>query len=390
LKIGLAGPLSPELLDDRVLRRASSRNLYRFPLIALLANEYKSLGHEVVLFGLEFDLESPEVIRGESMTLALGGMRSRGRDRALDGFRQEREHLAALMAGSGCDVIHAHWTYEFALAALSVNPAAIVTCHDQPLRVLARYRHPYWVVRFAMATVVAHRASFMTAVAPAVATHLQRWLRHKHPIHVVPNGVPRWAFELFEHRPVPDVAKVRFATVLQGWSRLKNGSSAIQAFAEVRPRLPDAQLFMFGHDYEAGGPANRWARRNGIDDGISFIGVKPYRDLLSHLAREADVLVHPSLQEAMPMTVIEAMAIGLPVIGGSRSGGVPLVLPADAGVLVDVSDPGRLADAMEGLARHPETRLALAKHAHEHSLANFSIERVAEEYLKVYLLALND
>jgi len=52
----------------------------------------------------------------------------------------------------------------------------------------------------------------------------------------------------------------------------------------------------------------------------------PHGDLLIKLAENIDVLVHPSLEEAHCMAVIEAMAMGMPVIGGRSSGGIPWTL----------------------------------------------------------------
>jgi len=73
-------------------------------------------------------------------------MRPRPRHRALDLFAAERAGVRQAMEEDPCDLIHAQWTYEFALAALATGQPTLVTAHDAPWRVLrhmpARSREP--------------------------------------------------------------------------------------------------------------------------------------------------------------------------------------------------------------------------------------------------------
>ena len=65
---------------------------------------------------------------------------------------------------------------------------------------------------------------------------------------------------------------VRVATVLNGWGRLKNPKAAMRAFALLRRKMPDAQMYMYGGDFEAGGMAKRWAMNKGLAQNIHFCG----------------------------------------------------------------------------------------------------------------------
>lgn len=85
------------------------------------------------------------------------------------------------------------------------------------------------------------------------------------------------------------------------------------------------------------------------------------------------------------MSVIEAMALGIPVIGGARSGGVPWTLAEGrAGLLVDVSSPEAVAGAMERLASDVAAREDWGSRARSHVERRFHIRAVADAYESVY------
>ena len=85
------------------------------------------------------------------------------------------------------------------------------------------------------------------------------------------------------------------------------------------------------------------------------------------------------------MSVIEAMSLGIPVIGGRKSGGVPWTLgDRQYGLLVDVRSPDRLADAMLRLAENEAERARLGMAGYEAARTRFHIERVVDRYEAIY------
>jgi glycosyltransferase involved in cell wall biosynthesis len=105
--------------------------------------------------------------------------------------------------------------------------------------------------------------------------------------------------------------------------------------------------------------------------------------MLRRLAQEADVLVHPSRVECFPMILAEAMAVGVPLVAGARSGGVPWVLDGGrAGVLTRIDSPGEFAASMCDLALDRDRRALLAHTARERVAANFQLQDVARAYVE--------
>jgi glycosyltransferase involved in cell wall biosynthesis len=85
------------------------------------------------------------------------------------------------------------------------------------------------------------------------------------------------------------------------------------------------------------------------------------------------------------MVLVEAGAMGRPVIAGARSGAVPWTLDGGrAGRLVDVDAPADLADAMRELADHPEARAAWGRRGRANALERFHVGVVADAYLSTY------
>lgn len=223
----------------------------------------------------------------------------------------------------------------------------------------------------------------MTAVSPYVAQQLQRSLRPQKDIVVVPNGVGQDVFAMAGRRTARTSRKtVRFASVLNGGGPLKNARALIKAFTLVREKLPGlVELKMIGSGFEKGGPVEEWARRHHAEFGIQFVGPLSHSEVLRTLADEADVLVHPSLEEACCMVVIEAMAIGLPVIGGERSGGVPWQLAnGEAGILTDVTSPSSIAKAMELIATNAGMREILGASGRRRALEEFDLTHTVGRY----------
>jgi glycosyltransferase involved in cell wall biosynthesis len=152
-----------------------------------------------------------------------------------------------------------------------------------------------------------------------------------------------------------------FATLREALARL--GSSAgtrIDAFA-LGEAAPDERL-------------GRVTLRS-----IGSVGPAAVAD---HL-RAADIYVLPTKADNHPLTVIEALACGCPVVA-SRVGGIPEQLTEATGALVRPGDPADLAAATEGLLADPDRRAAMGAAAADDARARFSLPRQVDAYVELY------
>lgn len=343
-------------------------------------HEVRSLierGHEVVLVTLDSTITDEIVLRGERLTVHVGPSRPRHGVRSL--YREERAWLAATIRSLDPDVVHAHWTYEYALGALESGCPVVVTIHDAPLRIV-RWNLPqhgtgrlpkrlattaHWMLRAYMARRVARRSRFNIAVSPHTRNHFERVLGCRGEIVVIPNSMnpSLWRSDLTTARAAdrPDDEPFRCAAVLGTWSDLKNGETLLEAFALVRASVPDARLLLVGGDFGADGEAASWARRRGLADGVDFVG-RLANDDVAGLLGSVDLVVHPSREEACGMVIAEAQLASTAVIGGASSGGVPWTLGYGvAGALVDIGSAEQIAGAILALHDDPSHMLRLAQ-----------------------------
>jgi L-malate glycosyltransferase len=97
-----------------------------------------------------------------------------------------------------------------------------------------------------------------------------------------------------------------------------------------------------------------------------------------------DVFVLSSLHEGVPMVVLEAMALGIPIVA-SHVGGIPEVLEnCKEAVLIPAKDPGALAKALGLIAGSPELRIQLVRAARGRVETQFSIQSSAVKMHEMY------
>jgi glycosyltransferase involved in cell wall biosynthesis len=104
--------------------------------------------------------------------------------------------------------------------------------------------------------------------------------------------------------------------------------------------------------------------RLGLGDRFAFLGFRP--DAVGVMAA-FDVFCLPSIHEGLPIALMEALALGLPVVATRVGGVAELVTDGEDAILVPASRPEALADALLTLARDPDRRTAMGRRARERS-----------------------
>ena len=122
------------------------------------------------------------------------------------------------------------------------------------------------------------------------------------------------------------------------------------------------------------------AARGGNGARVVFAG---FREDVADLLAASDLVVHPSLAEALPTALIHALASGRPTVA-SAVGGVPEVVTPDTGVLVPPGDVASLVGAVAALAGDPERRRALGAAARRRFEAEFDVVLWARRLRAVY------
>lgn len=141
----------------------------------------------------------------------------------------------------------------------------------------------------------------------------------------------------------------------------------------------DAMVVVVGDGAERG-TLEALAGRLDIAPRIRFLG---HRDDAREWLAGCDVYVNCSISEGVSLTILEAMAAGLPVIA-TRVGGTPEVVDESCGRLVPARDAKALASALSDLAREDARRHTLGTAARGRVEARFTLERMVGAYRDVY------
>jgi glycosyltransferase involved in cell wall biosynthesis len=158
----------------------------------------------------------------------------------------------------------------------------------------------------------------------------------------------------------------------------KNHRRLLEAFQMLTQSFPNAQLLLLG-DGELMDETQQYTRELQLENKVSFLGsqsnVYPY-------LHEADIFVLPSDYEGMPMTIIEAMGTGLPIVA-TAVGGVPDMLSDGQSGLLTECTPEAVCRACAKLASDETLRKNLGTQAKQDSL-RFSAQYMAQQYVKEY------
>jgi glycosyltransferase involved in cell wall biosynthesis len=161
---------------------------------------------------------------------------------------------------------------------------------------------------------------------------------------------------------------------------VKDHATLLDAFARIRGHVPDAALVLIGDGPERTALEAR-AAAAGIADAVSFLGTRSdVRRLLPGL----DLFVNSSRTEGVSLTIVEAMAAGLPVVA-TRVGGTPeVVADGRTGLLVPPADPETMAAAAAALAADPERARRLGVAARALAEERFAFDRMLDRYVSAY------
>ena len=158
----------------------------------------------------------------------------------------------------------------------------------------------------------------------------------------------------------------------------------IRAIAIVREKIPDVNLAIAGHGSEEE-KLKRLTADLDLNDNVKFFGSR-YGATLDELYNACDVFAIMSTSETQGMTLLQAMACGLPVVG-ARALALPEYINDQTGFLVESGDHKCLAERMEFILKNLKIRKGLGKGSLDYS-EQFSANRIADEWEKIYRQAI--
>jgi glycosyltransferase involved in cell wall biosynthesis len=325
-----------------------------------LAGGLSALGHAVTICCIDSSYVEPEVLTSGNVHLVELGVRKRSRRLAAI------PKLARLARQA--DVVHCTmWDSSLwgRLAAILARRPVIVADHatDRAVQVSTNgdsradwiARHNRLLDRFTFATVACAASQRQVLTGEGVAAE---------KIVHIPNGIPIEA--LREEGGGGNRAslgigpEVPLAIHVGVFRPEKDQMGALEAFRRVRAEIPEAEIVFAGEGPNQAAVESR-AAEIGAGEWAHFLGS---RDDVPALLAGGDLALLSSTSDAMPMTVLEAMALGRPVVA-TDVGDVRRVLDGRAGICVPPQDPTAFAAACVELLADPSRREEMGRAAAE-------------------------
>jgi sugar transferase (PEP-CTERM/EpsH1 system associated) len=198
-------------------------------------------------------------------------------------------------------------------------------------------------------------------------------------VEVVYNGV-----DVDRYRPREEGSRDQLRITVGIVARLvpvKNHALLLRAFKEVRDGGPAGVRLLVVGDGPLREELEALARSLELGDSVRFLG---FRRDIPEILRSLDVFVLCSNSEGHSLTLLEAMASGLPVVATDVGGNGEVVREGVNGSLVPPGDTGALAAALKELIAEPERARALGRAGRQDVERRFSLTAMTERYEKIY------
>jgi glycosyltransferase involved in cell wall biosynthesis len=232
-----------------------------------------------------------------------------------------------------------------------------------------------------------HLSTKLILVANSLRSRFD-WVEENHKFVTIYNGI-----DLSEFRTTTSLGRIRaeyrisdnalLITLIARVERLKGQEYLIEACGRLKGILKDFRVLLVGEIVDA--PYLKECREKadqlGIEDRVTFTG---YQNRISHILNETDIFVLPSLFEAFPRSLIEAMGVGKPVVVTNVGGCLEAVEDGVSGFIVPAGDPQAIADRIYRLAVDSKLRLRLGKAARMRAEERFSIQWNVKQTQELY------
>lgn len=295
------------------------------------------------------------------------------------------KRLAGMLKDQRVDIVHAHqytpYFYGAIAAILSQMPKIIFTEHGRhqpdkirPKRVICnRFLNPF--------------TSMITGVSNFSKDSLVRYERLPGKrIDVIYNGIETTEFNNGADREAKrkelGINSADIAVGMIGrFAPVKNHRMLLSAFKDVLKVISNIKLILAG-DGALKKECAEFTLKLGMQNNVSFLG---RRSDIPALLSAFDIYVLPSIAEAASLTLLEAMAAGLPVVAMDAGGNPEIVLNDRTGILVSPGDSAGFSKAIITLAQDPEKRKRLGSSGKKRSEEMFTMDMMLAKYEELYI-----
>jgi N-acetyl-alpha-D-glucosaminyl L-malate synthase BshA len=278
------------------------------------------------------------------------------------------------------EMLHVHYAIPHSISAYLAKQLCtecelkvVTTLHGTDITLIGSDSSFLPITRFGI-----DKSDAVTAVSEYLKEKTEEVIGTANPIDVIYNFIN---CSTFFRNPAPDFEKPdgKVAIHISNFRPVKRVHDVINVFARIRKELKSTLLLV------GDGPerlkAETMSRDLGISDAVRFLGS---RDSIMDLLSVSDLMLFPSERESFGLAALEAMACEVPVIG-TNSGGLPeVVVNGETGLLFDIGDVDRMAEASVGILKDEDRRRDMGEKGRKRVQQFFEAGNIVSEYEKVY------
>lgn len=218
------------------------------------------------------------------------------------------------------------------------------------------------------------------AVSDGVAEKLSRLISSSDKVRVVKNGISVENFSCGRNNTLRELLKnSKGAPIVLTVARL-NKQKGHEYLIEAASMVPEAVFALAGD-----GPERRrletYAKEINLENRVIFLG---HRQDVREILSGCDLFVLPSLNEGLPLVILEAMAAERPVIASDINGTDEIIIDGETGILVPPADPHAIAKAIRKILSNPTLARNLAASGKKRAYSEFSSIKMVEGVTRVY------
>jgi glycosyltransferase involved in cell wall biosynthesis len=335
-------------------------------LVAQLCRLQRANGHDVSVCAYSNLGPLGEVLRSEGIRVEVLGEAPFTRTflRFVRKFRTLRP-----------DVVHCHNpapTLQAAIPARLSGASCVVSTRHSLVA------PPYDTAAEVVYSLVSRFCNWIVGICDATCENLRHApLARRSRIIRVYNGVDKLSPLSIEGEPIRQGFTLLFVGRL---ATIKDLPTMIRAISLATPSVSDLQLWIVGHG----------AVRQELQDLVNQLSIEKHvtfwgeRLDVAHFFYAADVYAMSSVSEGLPMSLLQAMSIGLPSIVTDVGGMAEVVRNAGCGICTPVGDPAAMAAAIVALASDPTRRAVFATNAAKTYKTDFTLEQMDAAYMELY------
>lgn len=389
MNIGIAGPFNPSEFSEYFEKEV---NLPQINLTASSVNAYVlgllKRGHKVTIFTTYAFEGEPYYIEGNNIKVWFAStvfkIHALGRARAAKRIRRIIEKDIESIS-----VLHAEWTYEFALATTYFGKKIPIYCSVRDwCPYLLKLSHGfmgryYWIQSYYIFKAVMKNEELKLI---ANSDYTKKQILSMYPsknVTIIPNPIKS---SLIIDNRLKKVNETIFISICASLHDVrKNICKLLEAFKKYLNYDDQAKLYLVGAFSES------WKndmRDKNLLHNVELVGQVDHNKVID-LIDNSTCLVHPSIEETFGNILLEAMSRCIPCIGGANAGAVPQVLGfGKYGILCDVEDENRIYEAMLKI-KDQELISKIVLDSNEYLKKTYTEEAIADAHIHLFTSDLN-